>query len=104
MAELKRDICKIGDSTKLNSEIIDLDQRLEENLPEHLRYASRFWFRHLLDTDSTDGGDIYNEIKRFFSSHLLHWMEVMSLINDTGVIITALGSVKAWIDVSLTVR
>lgn len=99
MDELKRDICNIKDSTKLNIEITDLDQRLKSCLPEHIRYASQFWYRHLLDATSPDNA-LYEDIRHFFSTCLLNWMEVMSLLNNTGTIVTALGSVKTWVNVS----
>ena len=47
MAGLKRDICEINDPTKWNSEIHELDKRLQTYVPEHLKYACCFWHRHL---------------------------------------------------------
>ncbi|KAF9457726.1 hypothetical protein BDZ94DRAFT_1272420 [Collybia nuda] len=65
MAELKRDICNIGDSSKLNAEVLDLKERLEKYLPEHVRYASQLWHKHLLDTGFPD--ELCMKTSRFFS-------------------------------------
>jgi hypothetical protein len=47
MDGLKRDICAVNDPTKFNSEILDLDERLNRHLTEDLRYACRFWHRRI---------------------------------------------------------
>lgn len=101
MAELKRNICIIKNTTKSNTEIADLDQRLKTYLPEHVRYASQLWYRHLLDVTSP-GNAVYGDIRHVSSTgtYLLNWMKVMSLLDNTGTIVTALGSVETWVNVS----
>jgi hypothetical protein len=98
MGGLKRDICGVNDPTKYNSEIPDLDESLNRYLTEDLRYACRFWHRHLEDVQDVDD-DTYNQAKRFFFTHLLHWIEVMSLLDDINGVFLALKAMQTWFQV-----
>jgi hypothetical protein len=98
MDGLKRDICAVNDPTKFNSDILDLDEHLNRHLTEDLRYACRFWHRHLKDIqDPSD--DTYNWAKGFFFTHLLHWIEVMSLLDNINGVFLALKDTKTWFQV-----
>jgi hypothetical protein len=98
MNGLTRDICAVNNPTKLNSEIPDLHERLHKYLTEDLQYACCFWHRHLQDIQ--DGGnDVYNGAKAFLFSHLLHWIEVMSLLDDINGVFLALKDIKTWLQV-----
>jgi hypothetical protein len=100
MNGLTRDICAVNDPTKLNSEIPDLHERLHKYLTEDLQYACCFWHRHLQDIQ--DGGnDVYNGAKGFLFSHLLHWIEVMSLLDDINGVFLALKDIKTWLQVRI---
>jgi hypothetical protein len=92
MDGLKRDLCGVNDPTKFNSEIHGLDERLNRYLTEDLRYACHFWHRHLEDVQDPDD-DTYNQAKGFFFTHLLHWIKVMSLLDD---MFLALKDMKTW--------
>ena len=100
-ALLRRDICRINDPTKLNVEVPDLGKRFERYLPEHLRYACRFWHRHLPNVDRGNDVGLHKQAKDFLFTHLLHWIEVMSLIGDIEGVFTALEAVNGWFQVSL---
>lgn len=95
---LKRDICGINDPTKLNYEVTDLDHRLEGNVPEHLIYACLYWVQHLTDLPDDSSG-LYNKVRAFLFLHLLHWLEVMSLLNMIDAAFAMLQSVKHWFQV-----
>jgi hypothetical protein len=97
MDELKQDICAVNNPTKFNSDIIDLDERLDKHLPEHLRYACHSWHLHLAET--TESNDVYNWAKGFLFTHLLHWIEVMSLLDDINGVYLALDYMKSWLQV-----
>ena len=84
MDSLHRDICRINNPTKLNSEILDLSERLGSCVGEHLQYACVYWSQHLMDVVSGHN-EVYRLAKSFLFSHLLHWIEVVSLVNDTCV-------------------
>jgi hypothetical protein len=98
MDGLKRDVCAINDPTKFNSEILDLDERLNKYLTEHLRYACGFWNRHLEDVADDDVG-AFDQAKEFLLTHLLHWIEVMSLLNDINGVLMTLRALKPWFHV-----
>jgi hypothetical protein len=97
---LRRDICGINDPTKLNSEILDLDERLREHLPEHLRYACIYWCQHL-EAIPVEHSDVCEFAKGFFRVHLLHWIEVMSLLDHTDHVQLALSKAESWFQVRL---
>ncbi|KAJ7255287.1 hypothetical protein C8J57DRAFT_1721846 [Mycena rebaudengoi] len=96
---LKRDICEIDDPTKLNSEVTDLAERLTKYIPEHLRYACRFWGSHIFH--SGDGVEEMGEkTRQFFFTHLLHWIEVMSLLGEFNVAFSTIEAVNKWFESS----
>ena len=97
MDDLKQDICAVNDPTKFNSEIVDLDERLNQHLPEHLRYACRSWHLHLIDI--TESNNVYNQAKGFLFTRLLHWIETMSLLDDIDGVYLALEYTKTWLQV-----
>jgi hypothetical protein len=59
---LKRDICGIGDSTRMNNDVADLKDRAKRCILEDVQYACRFWVDHVihgLDTEEA-GGELYS--------------------------------------------
>ncbi|KAJ7255289.1 hypothetical protein C8J57DRAFT_1721849 [Mycena rebaudengoi] len=96
---LKRDICEIDDPTKLNSEVTDLAECLTKYIPGHLRYACRFWGSHFVQSgDSVE--EMGEATKRFFFTHLLHWIEVMSLLGEFDVAFSTIEAVNKWFESS----
>ncbi|KAJ7636959.1 hypothetical protein FB45DRAFT_452504 [Roridomyces roridus] len=89
---LKRDICEINDPTKLNSEVPNLQRRIEKCLPEHLQYSCRFWASHLVQVDDLDD-PLVDVLRGFLFSHLLHWIEAMTLMNEFDAAFIALEKV-----------
>jgi hypothetical protein len=98
MNTLHCDVCVIDDPTKFNSEIVDIDERLNKYLGEHLWYACVHWGQHLEDVVD-QCGNVYRLAKGFFFSHLLHWIEVMSLLNETFHIFVSLNQTKSCLQV-----
>lgn len=71
-----RDICGLQVPGKLRSEI---DQRtIDAVLPPETQYACQYWVHYLKEGRSTvqDGGPVHS----FLTSHLLHWLEALSLL------------------------
>jgi hypothetical protein len=81
---LRYDICRIRDPSLLNSEVVDLEERLIKYVSESLRYACRFWVMHWLEHIRTAGTQswIPTGLKAFCAQHLLHWIEVLSLTGN----------------------
>lgn len=94
---LRRDICAIGDSSKLNIEVPDLHRRVADHIPPHLQYACKHWASHLADGDIDE--DLFQLLRTFCEQHLLHWLEVMSLLGALGDALQALVSVQATLQV-----
>jgi hypothetical protein len=82
--QLCQDLCSIGDPALFNSEVPDLNERLAIAAPLHLRYAARFWHVHLIGymSSSDQTQELPPSLTRFCYEHLLHWLELMSLLND----------------------
>jgi hypothetical protein len=90
---LRYNICDIPDfGTKSNEDVPDLHARITRHVPEHLIYASQFWGFHLRSStvegklaeeglyEPVDNSEIRALVNTFFECHLLHLMEVSSLI------------------------
>jgi hypothetical protein len=78
---LRYDICRIRDTSLLNTEVVDLEERLFEHVSESLRYACRFWVTHWLEHIRIAGvqAQIPSGLEFFCAQHLLHWIEALSL-------------------------
>ncbi len=94
---LRRDICGINDPTKFNSDVLDLDDRLQEHVPEHLRYACQFWSLYLADIPVGDD-EIYDKATEFLFEHFLHWLEVTSLLGKVDSVFPMLKQAKRWFE------
>ena len=77
---LKRNICELEDTSALNSSIADLEIRVTRNLPPQLQYACRYWPAHLCEARLDK--DLLALLHTFCETHLLHWVEVLSLMGD----------------------
>jgi ABC-type dipeptide/oligopeptide/nickel transport system ATPase component len=78
---LRHDICGIGDPSLLISRVDGLSGRVEANIPTALRYACRYFADHLNDMLSPVPA-LRMELERFVTKNLLHWIEVMGILNQ----------------------
>jgi hypothetical protein len=92
---LREDICDIKNPSLANSEVTDLDQRLDHVAPSELRYACNHWHVHLRLAASTSFG-LIERLETFCSLHLLHWIELLSLLGDLTAV-TGLDSTEPWL-------
>jgi hypothetical protein len=81
-ALLKRDICHIGDHSKLNDEIEDLNERKAKFIPGDLQYACQYWALHLHESSSVES--LLASVKSFAFKFILYWMEVLSITGNLG--------------------
>jgi NACHT domain len=93
---LKFNICELETSYLPNAEIEDLNDRVEQKIPDVLQYSCIYWHNHLC----YEGGPISAEIARlldgfFAESQPLYWFEVLSLMGKVPVAISALRLMKA---------
>ena len=94
--ELKN-ICNSGGSTA-SSEVKDLSACQKNHIGDALEYACCFWIKHLLEVPSSSPrvGEVGNEIKKFFTTHLLHWTEALVLTRNPSVGVYARNKVYQW--------
>ncbi|EIW79555.1 hypothetical protein CONPUDRAFT_166308 [Coniophora puteana RWD-64-598 SS2] len=76
--ELKKDICGLGDPSKLHSEIEDFERRRDTSISGALRYACLYWAYHL-----ERGGqdvEIQTLVLYFLQKQLLFFLEASSIM------------------------
>jgi hypothetical protein len=97
---LARDICRLGNPSRANSEIPDLARRLQSHVPGSVQYACVFWPVHLcVGESSTD--TIYSSLLEFCRTHLFHWIEILSLLAQLPAAATHLPAVISWLRVNI---
>ena len=84
---LERNLLSLPDYA-LNSEVKDLEARINNRLSIALRYACKSWHSHLIKT----GGNVTNII-----SHLRVFLEVVSVLEATRVAVIALEQLIRWL-------
>jgi hypothetical protein len=90
-SSLRQDICNLLDPGVLRREIDE--QTIDRNLPPELQYACRYWVDHL----ERSGRSIEDEdaTHRFLETHILHWLEAMSLMKETGLCVRLVARLQA---------
>ncbi|KAJ5719713.1 hypothetical protein N7493_007291 [Penicillium malachiteum] len=89
--ELKRDICSLSYPGMRRIEIEKTV--IESYVSPELRYACRYWTRHLENGDKS--GVDWQLIEDFLKLHFLHWLEVMSLLGWVSETISSITAVQA---------
>ncbi|KAJ6212914.1 platelet-activating factor acetylhydrolase IB subunit alpha [Bipolaris maydis] len=88
---LRQDMCNLLDPGVLQREIDE--ETISRNLPPELEYACRYWVDHLECSErSIEDGDATH---CFLEKHLLHWLEAMSLLNETSLCVRLLARLQA---------
>jgi hypothetical protein len=96
---LKRDICSLGNfQVYTGYPIPDLDERVARCIPKELGYACCYWFDHL--DKSSDNPAILGEVEVFARSHILHWIECMSLLAEMETAVSGVARALGWCQVS----
>jgi hypothetical protein len=80
-AHLRENICDIKDPSLLNTEVHLLQQTLDRVAPAELRYACKHWHVHLRLAEG-DSSSLANSLETFCTTHLLHWLELLSLLDE----------------------
>ena len=94
---LKRNICELDDFAIL-SKVEDLCDRRKDHIGSALEYACCFWTKHLLSIPGSGPGveEVQEAIERFFTTCLLLWIEVLSLMGKLDIGVYALKDVQQW--------
>ena len=95
--KLKRNICNLEDYAIL-SEVKDFSTQKKDHIGEALEYACQFWTKHLLDvpSDSPCVQEVQRAIDQFFTTHFLHWIEVLVVVENLDVGIYAMNDLEQW--------
>jgi hypothetical protein len=80
-SNLHENICDLEDPSLPNNEVVDLELRLERAASPELRYACKYWHVHICLADSTSP-ELVKCLEIFCTSHLLHWVELLSLLDN----------------------
>ena len=91
---LKKNICNL-DGNAVLSEAKDLSTRRRDYIGDALEYACEFWTKHLLGVPGTNS-QVKEAIDNFFTTSLLHWIEVLALTGHLGVGVHAINDIEKW--------
>jgi hypothetical protein len=74
----------------------DLSARRKEHIGDALEYACQFWTKHLVKSPSSgsDAGRVQKAIDKFFTTHLLFWIEVL-IIMETLMSVSILSMISS---------
>jgi hypothetical protein len=94
---LKRNICSLDDYADL-SNFSDLSDRRREHIGDALEYACQFWTKHLVKSPSSgpDVEKVYKAIDKFFTTHLLFWIEVLIIMGNLDTSIHSINDIQQW--------
>ncbi|KAF5366464.1 hypothetical protein D9757_013587 [Collybiopsis confluens] len=96
MNELKFNICNLETSSLRNSEILNLSERIEQQISPQLQYSVKWWGYHVEQGNGLE--EMGTGIQNFKSgSHLIYWMECMSLLKKVTEIKVNARKVAAWL-------
>jgi hypothetical protein len=103
--DLHTDMCHIRDPSLFNNEVKGLGVLLQLYVPLGLRYSCRFWTIHYLEYVRAAGRHSKGPLglDRFCQDHLLHWIELLSLIDGLGDALRLLTTLLAALEVYLAI-
>jgi len=94
---LKRNICDLDDYAIL-TEVEDLTLYKKEHIGDALEYSCQFWAQHLAEVPSCghDIEEVHRAVDKFFTAHLLFWIEALTIIGHLGISVYAIDDVQQW--------
>ena len=94
---LKRNICDLDDYAVLG-DVDDLSARRKEHIGGGLEYACQFWTKHLLESPASgcDTEKVQKAIDKFFTTHLLSWIEVLAIMGDLDISVHSINDIQQW--------
>ncbi|KIM79726.1 hypothetical protein PILCRDRAFT_10209 [Piloderma croceum F 1598] len=95
---LRTNICHLP-AYVMNEDIHDLGERRKKYIGDVLEYACRSWARHLhfVSRASHSIRYVVELLELFFRSHLLSWLEVLSIVGDLRCAVYSIGDVRTWL-------
>ncbi|KAJ6474551.1 hypothetical protein DFH09DRAFT_1472908, partial [Mycena vulgaris] len=99
---LKFNICHLPTSYLRNADVVNLDARINDHVPAHLRYACRFWGDHVAAIPFNS--EIAQMAEEFLFSQFLFWLEVLSLLAIVRHAPQALTKLMKWTNSHATIE
>ncbi|KAF8717268.1 WD domain, G-beta repeat, partial [Rhizoctonia solani] len=87
-------ICGLESSAVLDKDAPNLDQKIQNAVPAHLLYACRYFASHL--ESATEPHKLTTLVRKFMSTQLLLWLEVMNLTGNIHAAEKAMRRVDSW--------
>ena len=81
----------------LNSEVEDLEARIDDRISIALRYACQSWYGHLARVVGPGVVDVISHLRVFLEDKFLAWLEVLSVLGSTRRGIVAFEQVILWL-------
>ncbi|KAG8852821.1 hypothetical protein FRB96_008509 [Tulasnella sp. 330] len=106
LQELEIDVCQLISLRNKHPIAKELEQPTGQHISPCLRHASQRWAYHLSRTRFHDE-EAYNHLHIFLTRHLLHWLEVMSLLGKVEMAVHLLEMAATWTherDIRLNIR
>jgi hypothetical protein len=88
-------MCSLLKPGTLRSEVAE--EIVASNLPPELQYACCYWIEHLERGQQSIADKDTSDV--FLQTHLLHWLEAMSLIGETSRCVRLLARLQALVTV-----
>ena len=92
---LEQNLLSLPDYT-LNSEVKDLQMRINNRIGTALQYACRSWHNHLTKSEG-DVANVVSYLRIFLKEKFLAWLEVVSVVGAVGVAVVALEKLMPWL-------
>ena len=94
-SELEQNLLSLPEYS-LNSEIEDLQTRIDSRISLALRYTCRSWHNHLAETRG-EIADVIPYLRDFLDLKFLAWLEVLSVLEDIGSASVGLEKLMEWL-------
>ena len=97
---LAKNMCKLPDGAA-NSDVEDLEERIEKYIDPGLRYACLSWHVHLVNADTipAHAPTITPALRQFLERKFLFWLEVLSVLGAVRNAVEALQIIAEWLEV-----
>jgi len=92
---LKQNLLSLPDYA-LNSEVEDLQARIERRVGVALQYACKSWYSHLIEAKG-DIATVVSTLRSFLQERFLGWLEVLSVTGAARDAVVALEKLMPWL-------
>ncbi|KAJ3045639.1 hypothetical protein HDV00_007763 [Rhizophlyctis rosea] len=93
--KLRSNMCNVRPN-QWNSDIDDLQRRIEDNIPFHLNYAATWFIQHIINATTSE--IILPHVTNFLREQLLNWFEIISVLGLVYWVGSQLALLKHWLE------